>query len=316
MKKLMRKLVLSCFALGLAVVTLTTTTFAWYTSNTEASTNAVQGNTSSASSSDTLLVSATGENNTWSNTCTPEVNNAVMLPVQYNGSNYTYVLTQKQVDALETAQTAGSNDYLKFDVYFKTTKNEGTLNAEIPVYIKSVTISNTGTLTDFDNLLAGQSIDGAPTGAVYTVDMTRALNMVTTSLEGANASDAKNHLDLTGVSTPLASEKGLSDAVDAIKYYNAVMEDDLSVQAENTKATKVTTTDGNYDVINLGSLICTTASSEGVAAVYSILKVSFVIYLDGWDQYCFDACKGQTFSVALSFTTTLDDVTIGTVKTN
>lgn len=314
MKKLMRKLVLSCFALGLAVVTLTTTTFAWYTSNTEASTNAVQGNTSSASSSDTLLVSATGRDNTWSNTCTPAVNNAVMLPVQYTGSNYTYVLTKTQ--AGESAQTAGSNDYLKFDVYFKTTKNEGTKDAEIPVYIKSVTISNTGTLTDFDNLLAGQGIPGAPTGAVYTVDMTRALNMVTTSLEGGNDSNVKNHLDLTGVSTPLDSEKGLSDTVDAIKYYNAVMEDDLADQAENTKATKVTTTDGNYNAINLGSLICSKASSEGVAAEYSILKVSFVIYLDGWDQYCFDACKGQTFSVELSFTTTLDDVTIGTVKTN
>ena len=45
MKKLTRKLLLSVFSLGLPVVTLSTTTFAWYTANTSVSATGIQGTT-------------------------------------------------------------------------------------------------------------------------------------------------------------------------------------------------------------------------------------------------------------------------------
>ena len=32
------------------------------------------------------------------------------------------------------------------------------------------------------------------------------------------------------------------------------------------------------------------------------ITVDFYIYLDGWDTYCYDACKGQEFQLDLEFT--------------
>ena len=36
---------------------------------------------------------------------------------------------------------------------------------------------------------------------------------------------------------------------------------------------------------------------------YDVVSVTYVIYLNGWDEYCFDACRGQSFSVAVEFST-------------
>ena len=33
----------------------------------------------------------------------------------------------------------------------------------------------------------------------------------------------------------------------------------------------------------------------------NILRVDYVIYLDGWDYQCFDACQGQTLTLAMTF---------------
>ena len=43
----------------------------------------------------------------------------------------------------------------------------------------------------------------------------------------------------------------------------------------------------------------------GVIPKDGVLEVTFVIYLNGWDAYCFDACRGQSFNVEIDFTSKL-----------
>ena len=56
--KLRRKLLSAGFALGATALTLTTSTFAWYTSNTEVTAKQVTGKTSAEADTDSIYIAA------------------------------------------------------------------------------------------------------------------------------------------------------------------------------------------------------------------------------------------------------------------
>ena len=312
MKKLTRKLLLSVFTLAICAVTLVSTTFAWYTTNTEAYTNKVEASSTNATMDGSILISATGKGNSWSSVCTPIDNKmTTMSPLQLVGTNL-------------IPYSNGSSDtdgaYLYFDVYFKTTRNTAEkVGDTIPVYLKDITVKNKATvctdLTALDNLCDGRSVTTAPSKPIYRVDIVRALNLY------AVADDSTvNHLDLTNLKdrnlelekVEIAEElvSSISDeGASAIDYYNEVMGSNKTLVEPEGLKTATPMVDGKTgDNIILGYIKCESLTN-GVA-VYSELKVTFKIYLDGWDLYCFDACKGQTFSVDLKFTTETSDILV------
>lgn len=104
MKKLGKKLVLSSLSLGLAVVTLSTTTYAWYTSNTDVSANGMNG--SIAGGSDVgLLISKDGSNfSTAINFTAADIeafthNGSLLEPLEYR-------TTSKDLGGLQTGADA------------------------------------------------------------------------------------------------------------------------------------------------------------------------------------------------------------------
>lgn len=278
MSKLTKKLLLSALALGLAVVTLTTTTFAWYTSSTTAS--ATGGSSTSGTTSDsTLLISKDytgGDTGTWGKSVTFDNLSSSLVPVQWKGSNFV------TLDDKATAAT----DYYQFTIYFKTTKTYDSSVQNIPVYLKTFKLTNTTpTLPSYDNLLgANNGVSGAPTEASYSVDTVRALDLLIDN-------GTKKAYDLTGTQTyQTGKEKGFTDIslADALGYYNASM----GATEERPE---------EFDKLELVDFAVTTI--DAASGAYQVKSVTFTIFLNGWDKYCFDACKGQDFTLEMSFST-------------
>lgn len=288
MKKLTKKLLLSAITLGLALVTLTTTTFAWYTTSKTATASGT-GVTSGETSDSTLMISTNG--NDWSQNVTFADNEAFLLPVQWNGGTF------QNIDG----EPAGANDYYEFKLYFKTTKSVPTSGTVSPVtvYLNKILLTNTGTMKEYDNLTNG-SITNCPTDSKYVIDATRAMDLVI-GTKGYNLSGQYNYK--TGESGFGQNNENIATA-DALSYYNAVMSasktrEGITDLTQVTVAEKATGVIANANYIEIGSMTAT----AGENAVYSQLEITFKLFLNGWDQYCFDACKGQSFSLVLGFTT-------------
>ena len=274
LSKLTKKLLLSALTLGLAVVTLTTTTFAWYTTNTEASATG-KGSTSGTTDDFSLMISS--NNSTWGQSATIE-NGVNLIPLQWSAEN----------DRFEKLNgDSSASGFYQFTLYFKTS---GAASAK-DVYLKNILIYNVertaNNLKKFENL--SSKTTGCPTDASYAVDAVKALDLVI-----GTGTDAKAY-DLSGKFASVAEEyKYLADqatfnggTADAVSYYKDVM----GITSDFGSETAEFEASLDYSV------------SLGQIPVGDVLSVTFTVYLNGWDAYCFDACRGQSFNIALDFTT-------------
>lgn len=265
--KLTKKLLLSALSLGLAVVTLTTTTYAWYTTNTEVSATA-KGSTSAASNDASLLIS-NAENGTYGPTVDLSTVAKELLPIQWDSSSNTF----------EDKAGVESTAYITITVYFKISQ---ALTAETPIYLSNLTIENTGDLTEYDNLASANNIEGCPTG-LYTVDAVNALDLVIGEVA----------YDLSGKLGAADASAYFNGTPNALTYYNEVMnlegEDALDENDETAEFE-----DFDYTTMDAVATI-----SAGETKASATLK----IYLNGWDKYCFDACRDQDFDITLNFST-------------
>ncbi len=305
MKKLSKKLVLSSLSLGLAVVTLSTTTYAWYTNNTSVSADGIQGTTDAGASAGLLISNAyagTYSNSVTLTTADYTVDGSKMIPLEYKAG------TGLVERAGTAAVTAASKGYLQFSVFVKATSDTDTSTA-VPVYLKSLTITNaeTGDLPLFDVIKT--YTDGFGADATYAVDAAQALNVAVAaqSLSAAPANKA------TTVGTGAysvnalvgtAKNKNLGTAADAVTYYNTVMEPTTALVRPTDYVTELTSK-------TAGAATASNAITVASIADANVYELTFTIWLDGWDQYCFDACKGQTFNISLALTTDLADVVVG-----
>lgn len=282
MSKLTKKLFLSAIALGLAVVTLTTTTFAWYTSSTQAAAQNGSASTSSTTADSSLLISADGI--TFNSTATIEGTPFKLVPLQYKEEAFR--LLDGNVYTEKSGESGVPAGFYSFTLYFKSNNDE-----EVDVYIQSLKIANTiretANLPKYDSLnYAEDATNGIPNQSTYAVDVVNALDLIIeNNRNGFFNYDLSGQID--GVVAPFGFDEG--NKPNAINYYNAFMETDLSAnQADKLVEFTTATPIGR---------IPTSQTNNG------ILQVTFILYLNGWDNYCFDACRGQSFNVNIDFTT-------------
>jgi hypothetical protein len=287
MKKLTRKLLLSSFALALALVTLTTTTFAWYTTNREVSATVAQS-TTKGDVSGSLEIST--DNSSWGPTAAVITSVDGLVPLQYiSGELYTK-------DDIENAATAGT--YLQFTVYVRTSS---TLTTDTTVYLKNLTITNqTADLaTTSKSVLSTTGMaEGTTVGSKYTVDVVRALSLAISSTASTIGSTEYSYGEIaTPVEDTFTGKTG-----NALLYYDAVMGGTLT--DSRTAATALKSTGSAIEVATIeGADAVSSTASAGVPVV-------FTVWLDGWDLYCFDACQGQSFDIAFELTTNAGDVVV------
>lgn len=303
-RSLITKLALSGVALAATAATLATSTYAWYTSNTTVTANNVSG--AAADTGDSSIFVSTDAKN-WSQSVDltfDETNTAAVMDAA-NGSNFAsakLIPVQSVGGVLKSKDgkaNAGTNDVLTFYLYFKTAKTSDDVN----LYFNSIAVKNKDSkLTEVDNLLNGSSKDnvGVDTSkSSYAVDIVKALGMYTTTTTTeystiGNASgsveEVKNKLDLQKNATAF-DDINVKNA-DALAYYNAVMGGTVLTKGEDVD----TLTEASFIVGDTHTKVAVLDKDGGVCAV------RFDVFLNGWDEYCYDACKGQNFTITLGFT--------------
>lgn len=311
MKKLMRKLVLSSFALGLAVITLSTTTFAWYTSNVKVDANGI--NHTTASSGDPLLMIAdssvfTGATTTpWGASVTDvtEQKTAELVPLQRVGAEFHDLAGEKQ-----------GSGWLQFTLYFK---NASTKTVELYIQTLEIINNNKDNLPAKDVLAAGKKDGMADTSkTTYKIDVLRTLLIETTttvySLQDVDANPATPDEIASSATTKLWNPETLwnpstqfnddyASTWNAIEYYNGVMNKSLTASQEPHTPTDLKATGTKLSLA--------TVPAAGTAdTTEQYVEVVFCVFINGWDLACFDACQGQSISINLSFTTVSDNATI------
>lgn len=338
--KLKSKLIMSGVALAACAATLTSTTYAWYTSNTNVTAQGLSGATAT-SGSELLLISqdATAATRQWYTSiedATPVANNS-LSPLQYTATtkveeSNTVADTSKQGVLTRlgvTGSTDQTTDYISYVFYLK---NASTKAASINMEITSLK-NTTGVTKDHPAIeYPAKSVVGpnhkyigiAETEPSYTVDMLRVLCMEVEvekqatntggySLESDTAYKLFAHNSADSVSdslsglTPSASQ--ITDATgkySAHQYYNEVMGLTSNGTTVSGKS-PIALTDSTY--------ISTSWAKDGKINLGNIptageatnnmtnLKVTVKLFLNGWDLACFDACQGQTFDLGLKFTT-------------
>lgn len=304
MKKITTKLALSVTSLGLAIATLSTTTFAWYTSNMSVSASGVEG-TTSAATDNTLLISKTGADGSFSasvelTASDYTVDGTSMIPLQYNnGFN--------DIEGQPVASAKNDKNYLQFSVFVKTQSSTVSNDNQVPVYLQSLTIENQATLdqlTSYD-ILTDYTNGWTESATTYKVDAAQALNLAIASKAGtANNKSEDVGTELYSVNTLVGTTKNenLGTAADALSYYNEVMgtSKDRTGMPTTTELETVTASEATEsNAISVVSLAST-----------GIYEIIFTVYLDGWDKYCFDACRNQKFNIEFALTTDIKNVTV------
>lgn len=308
--KLKSKLIMSGVALAACAATLTSTTYAWYTSNTEVTAGGING-TTAESGSELLLISQDYTN--WSTSIANVTETETkLIPMQYNkGTDNT---EQGTLGAMGSSlSNTDASGYVTFDLYLK---NASTKQGNLKMEINSIENSTTNLPTKPVIGANHKYIGIASSNSTYTVDMLRVLCMevevyenthaasTTWNLRSDNVYEMENHATLktdsltgsnpstTAIDNP-SEEGAATKKFSAHQYYNSVMGgEDISLSDSTTFASW---TKGAK--LDLGTL--PTAGTADTNQHY--LKVTFKLFLNGWDLACFDACQGQTFSLGLKF---------------
>ncbi len=307
--KLRRKLLAAGFALGATALTLTTSTFAWYTSNTDVTMTGATG--VSASNGDSLLlISKEATDGTFTNSVNLNFTTSTLVPVEYNAAQ-----TQGNAPtfysfadgAVVTSVAAATTTYLDFDLYFKSTTAQ-------TVYLKTLTVSNT-TLNFADTAKDVLSTTGLPSSwnvassKTYTMDVMRALkmafytethnNVATTNAATAVKSACYDLSTIANLNSTADTQKTLTSGWNAHTYYQAVT--GKAPKKGDTACLDGTNEAG--DDITVGTTEITLGSTLAGTSTNIDLHAHFYFFIDGWDLDCFDAVQGQTFTVAMTFTT-------------
>ena len=311
MKKGLRKLILSGTALAAVAATLGTSTYAWYTANETVSATDISGASAGAADASIFI---SKDHSIWSSTVAldedGDVTGGSLLPVEYISDTSGHTVTFKDLGTESSGsytqgstRTVANGAAKKFTLYFRSSVIAEDSDAPT-VYLKGITLTNstTGTFPTADNLYYLQSEGyGVDTdNATYKVDFRNALKMVahTDASAGANVNDKS--LDLENYVTS-DTETDLVATADALGYYNNIMGTNL------TTAMDARQNQSTVQAKNSGGSERTTISLGTLPKDASYITVDFYIYLDGWDTYCYDACKGQTFQLALEFTSDAEE---------
>lgn len=356
--KLRRKLLSAGFALGATALTLTTSTFAWYTSNTEVTAKQVTGKTSAEADTDSIYIAAAASYNStnyavatmggYGKEATPvyvaksldSTATITLAPVSYvDASNAPakYVPLDK-AEASTTTSTVldkpvyksyDPNNVVEFVLRFRTANSSTTATK---LYFSKFDLLNTNTASTVDaktvygyeqialtnNADTGLETTGVASAGSYGVDFRKALKMTVVATEMTNATTLGSttkttvydfeEIGYTG-DKALHTDNNIdsSKKANALGYLNAVMGYDLSTPTDYLK------TSGDFTLKKLkvgSSLTAESAYSPFEIPTSGYLEVRFTIWLDGWDEYCYDVCRKQGFSLDMAFTTSAEKAVI------
>lgn len=277
-KNLTRKLALSAAAMGVAALSVTTTTYAWFTSNSTATASNVSGTVIDAGEGN-LLVSTDAK--TWGKTATFGANDTKLKPVHVNASANTYT------DEKGTAVNDGVKSYT---VYF----NISNVAAGSSVHMK-VNLSGFSAAVEQTLLADAGTSEEAKAGKKVTVGLQDVLAMnindVATFPTGATATKTD------GITSPLSGKAyrykaETAVAADAVTYYNNLLGETISrpTTGYNDQYDETTTLMGATEATDF------TLYTLGTDQRSAVFGLTFTFFIDGWDYQCFNAVAESLFT--------------------
>jgi len=288
MKKLSRKLFLSIAALACCTLTLISTTFAWYVNNPTSSVGTIEGSTTTVGADGSISASKNGTSWLKNINDLTTTAGAALTPVMASADCTSFT----KMDG-ETSVTAANGGYYAFDFYVKSdvalaTGTNGK-HIEIAYELKNTT---TGDLPIQINYSTA-SVGAADSGTSFSKDFLGALRIGVKQDAAAyvkydahacmnntyEAPDVADNVTLVPVGTGSAHD-----------YYDSISDTDLTAEQKTELGTVQNTSKS-------GLLSITTLDAN------TPTHLQFVVWLEGTDTDCFNACAGQSFS--LDFTLTL-----------
>ena len=272
-KNLVKKLALSAVTMGVAALTVTTTTFAWFTSNTSATASSIKATTVGAGEGN-LLISTDGKN--WATSATLDDHSATKLaPTQLKNGEF------KELDGT----TGNSANTVSYTLYFSV--SNVAKGAKIQMNLSDLKFGADTEPTYEQKLLADAGAD-AKAGSKVSVKYGDVLAM--RIAEAALPSDATTQAQENQPGTLFASgaknyryRAEDTSGADAVTYYNNILGQDIhrpGVDDTDYKfeTTYLSTADSKIDVYQLGA--------DQDSAVFGL---TFTFFIDGWDAQCFNA---------------------------
>jgi len=335
--KLFRKLALSGVALGAAAVTLTATTFAWYTSNTEADVTQVSAATE-AKGSDSLFIATANDYDTAANGYVAKSWDdylAKATPHLSAGGSATYTLKPvyssydstagRSYKAIEEATDSGvtyaaedNTNFLEFAFRIKTADKITTAKN---LYFSEFNLVSSATTSGQSitqiALASGEGTGISTKGQQYGAGLLKALKLDITTAEvtlgtgdklgeipdagattrKAGATDEANSVTTLGFEAlETVADTNISTA-NAVGYYKKVM-GLTTFAAPQAYVAGTEVNDSGATALSIGEIPVSQQNQE-----FSVVEVRFVLYLDGWDNYCYDIMQGQTVTLSFQLTT-------------
>jgi len=327
--KLRNKLILSCAALAAVATTAVSTTYAWYTSNTEVTAGTLTAKTE-AGSDKLLLISETGATGTWSSKIDFPASTVKFVPLSQEADGKYYKFdssTSKPATESTYADKTTeklSGDFLAFNIYLASGGEELKVNMTKFNIVNNTAEDEAG--LPKKNILASGAANGNITGAnnAYTVNLLRALvvdfsTATVTDNDGTGGFTPANlkasqaaaeeatvkHYNLDSYTTAFADNVG--DGANAHNYYNKVTGKTLKDKATGEARTEDNLTTAALPVTaaqsedSTGAWEFTVPAANADATKQNYIVLHFEIFLNGWDLYCFDAVQGQDISINFEF---------------
>lgn len=325
--KSLTKLAMSGVALAAVATTLGASTYAWYVVNPTA--NVTNINAATASAGDTsILVSknnkqfagkiafgAADYNGTGTGSAATyasyNVNNE-FVPVRPKAATDLSAFYDADVKDVTASNATASNAYLKFNVWVKAASPK-----TVSVMLSAVNTTDADATTSGNQLpkqYAYQDVTSSITATnSFTVDAIDALRtavIVNDDTTSAQTVYETNKIALTpdyNVGTPYTS-KGDVKETNYFKNGEATVVNDQGVESTisglNGAHLYYTQVMSEEPVTKQDTATVTSATSianVSLAVANEPVKLTFIIWLEGGDDLCFDACGGQTFTFGLQF---------------
>jgi len=315
-KKLVRKLALSAVTLGVAALSVTTTTFAWFTTNGSATASEV--NATVVSSDANLMVRSydstkqTPAWDGWTTSATLHTPTGTNLkPVSITGGTGTtydetkfYTLSNSNQQFAEAQAT----DVLVYKIQYAITDIPQSKQTDLKIYFSDFKFSTDDTQSGTPNenkknqyLLVDatktpETDTSAVAGQTVQLGLEEVLNMRVRTVYSDQAGE-----DLTtgsGASFTTSTLRYQADAAkngsDALVYYNNIYGLTTLNRPESNYNQKYL--DDKYiSTINDSDSALTIATFDGtVSKIYATSYIYF--FIDGWDYQCFSAIGGSSIT--------------------
>lgn len=284
-KGLKTKLGLSVASLALLAGTLSTTTYAWFTTNATAAVDQISA--SAKASTDSIYMSTNGINfyDSVSVTATGVALDAVTFDDGYKNLSST-AATITSTPSADGKSVTCAGDVLQFTIYFKTT-------ATTDITFEAADFATTGAaeftlLADYGSNKAGTNYTSYLTNASRLAVLPYGEVTVTDGVVAAGTKGTRATYTTVNADNATANKGNASADNDAISYYESIM-------GEISASAPTCPTETSIANPAKGNVIVSTAAPG------KIYKVEFTFYVEGYDADCFDAILGQGCTIDLEF---------------